>query len=90
MTFNKKDAQVKIQELGDAMVGHKYDEAWTIAGALNSYLKINKDSMTGSDFEIINRVIKEFYAVNNQLKTVDKRAFAMGKKNSSYSTLIIN
>ena len=80
MAYNKKDAQAKIQALGDAMVSHKYDEAWTIAGSLNSYLKTNKDSMTGSDFEIINRVIKEFYAVNNQLKTVDKRAFAMGKK----------
>ena len=80
MAYNKKQAQVKIQELGDAMVAHKYDKAWTIVGSLNSYLKTNKDSMTGSDFEIINRVIKEFYEVNDQLKTVDKRAFAMGKK----------
>ncbi|QDK70156.1 hypothetical protein [Lactococcus protaetiae] len=80
MAYNKKEAQAKIQALGDAMAAHKYDEAWTVAGALSSYLKTNKDSMTGSDFEIINRVIKEYYAMNKQIEAVGKRVFAMGKK----------
>lgn len=80
MAYNKKEAQTKIQAVGDAMVAHKYDEAWACAGALNAYLKQNKEVMTGLEFEIINQVLKEYYAMNKQIEALSKRAYAMGKK----------
>ena len=80
MAYNKKEAQTKIQTLGSLMVNKKYDEAWTSAGDLNAYLKTHKSEMSGSDYELINGTLKSFYAVNKQIETVGKRAFAMGKK----------
>jgi len=80
MAYNKKEAQGKIQKLGELMTAKKYDEAWTSAGDLNAYLKANKDVMTGSDYEAINGVLKNYYNINNQLEAVGKRAYGMGQK----------
>lgn len=79
-TYNKKEAQSKIQKLGELMTAKKYDEAWTSAGDLNAYLKANKDVMTGSDYEAINGVLKNYYNINSQLEAVGKRAYGMGQK----------
>ena len=80
MAYNKKEAQSKIQKLGELMTAKKYDEAWTSAGDLNAYLKANKDVMTGSDYEAINGILKNYYNINNQLEAVGKRAYGMGQK----------
>jgi NDP-sugar pyrophosphorylase family protein len=79
-TYNKKDTQSKIQKLGELMTAKKYDEAWTAAGELSAYLKAHKDVMTGSDYEAINSVIKNYYNINNQIEAVGKRAYSMGQK----------
>ena len=34
MAYNKKELETKIQTLGQLMEGHKYDEAWTLAGEI--------------------------------------------------------
>lgn len=80
MGYNKKEAQNKIQKLGELMTSKKYEEAWTAAGELNAYLKANKDVMTGSDFEAINGILKNYYNINNQLESVGRRAYGMGQK----------
>lgn len=80
MAYNKKEAQSKVQKLGELMTTKKYEEAWTAAGSLNAYLKANKDVMTGSDYEAINGVLKNYYNINKQLETVGKRAYGMGQK----------
>ena len=36
--------------------------------------------MTGSDYEAINGVLKNYYNINKQLETVGKRAYGMGQK----------
>ncbi|WNN67614.1 hypothetical protein [Lactococcus lactis] len=80
MAYNKKALETKIQTLGQLMETHKYDEAWTIAGEINSIVKTNKDTMTGSEYEIAHDITQNFYAINRQVQSVNKRAFAMGKK----------
>lgn len=80
MGYNKKEAQNKIQKLGELMTSKKYEEAWTVAGELNAYLKANKDVMTGSDYEAINGILKNYYNINNQLESVGRRAYGMGQK----------
>ena len=52
MAYNKKELETKIQTLGQLMEGHKYDEAWTLAGEISSIVKSNKDTMTGTEYEL--------------------------------------
>ena len=80
MDYNKKELETKVQTLGQLMEGHKYDEAWTLAGEISSIVKSNKDTMTGTEYEIVSDITKNFYGINRQLQSVNKRAFAMGKK----------
>ncbi|CDI47535.1 hypothetical protein BN927_02128 [Lactococcus lactis subsp. lactis Dephy 1] len=80
MAYNKKELETKVQTLGQLMEGHKYDEAWTLAGEISSIVKSNKDTMTGTEYEIVSDITKNFYGINSQLQSVNKRAFAMGKK----------
>lgn len=80
MAYNKKEMQTKLQTLGSLMEAHKYSEAWSIAGEINSIFKANKDTMTGTDYEAINSTLRAYYAVNKQVEAVNKRAYAMGKK----------
>lgn len=80
MTYSKDEAQSKIQRLGELMLSKRYDEAWTVASNLLAYFRAYGDVMPGSDYRVIDEVLRSFFSVNNQLDEVSMLAYGMGQK----------
>ena len=64
MTYSKEEAQRKIQRLGELMIAKRYDESWTVASNLLAYFRGYGDVMSGSDYLVIDEVLRSFFAVN--------------------------
>ncbi|HEM3630743.1 TPA: hypothetical protein U1D13_000628 [Streptococcus suis] len=85
MAENRTQEDKKVlavsQELSQALVTYKWEEAWTKAGELNGLLK-NREGLTLPPYmlDMLVQHLKSFYYQNNQINKAHKAMSAIGHK----------
>lgn len=83
----EKDILTTASELGTLLTGYQFNEAWTVAGRLNSLLKSEEVIQLPADqLENIRSELKGYYATNTEVNHLHKRLVAKGHKLQELST----
>ena len=70
-----------VNEAGELLVNHKYDEVWPVMGQLNGLFK-KKDDLTlpGYMVEVLEKYIRDYYHQNGIVTQAHKAMTAIGGK----------
>ncbi|SDB44911.1 hypothetical protein SAMN02910293_02222 [Streptococcus henryi] len=83
----EKEILTTASELGTLLTGYHFDEAWTVAGRLNSLFKSEDVIQLPADqLESIHSELKGYYATNAEVNRLQKRLVAKGHKLQELST----
>lgn len=70
-----------VNDLSNLLTTYKYDEAWQVAGELNSVLKSSEVIQLPADMlEAIRVELKGYYFTNSEIQSLHKRLVAKGHK----------
>lgn len=78
---NDKDIVRLANELGQLMQAKKFDEAWTVAGTLQS--KMKGDIQTGFSIDKImhiKKLVDNYYQINREINAQARRMYVVGQK----------
>ena len=78
--IDPKKTNQMISTLGELVEKHNFDEAWTIAGQLNSLLREQAENLNGAQYSALESIVKSYYSLNEQYKKFNQRTYAFARK----------
>lgn len=68
-----------LQEFSEKLVSYDFEGAYTVAGALGSYLRRAEETgVNPQTIELLQYKVRDFFAINREMQTLRRRMIAIG------------